>query len=125
MRVTKHPEVRSAVVEIAGEIDYRAMKGIRERIEHLLAESFLFFILDMEQVQHIQYASLHELIECARKVRSRFGGVCVTRLNPYLKDILRLMDVNGQFEIFEASEERYLHRIYPAAAPAAAFAHSV
>jgi len=50
-------------------------------------------------------------------VRNRFGGICVTRLNPYLKDILQLMDVNCQFEIFNASEECYLRKIYPAATP--------
>jgi anti-anti-sigma factor len=119
VRVIRHNDVKSAVLVLTGEIDYCAMKQIRRQIEDLLLESFQFFVLDMEQVLHIQYGSLHELVECARQVRNRFGGICVTRLNPYLKDILQLMDVNCQFEIFNASEECYLHKIYPAATPGA------
>lgn len=117
MRVIRHNDVKSAVLELSGEIDYCAMKEIRQLIEDLLLQSYQFFVLDMEQVLHIQYDSLHELVECARQVRNRFGGICVTRLNPYLKNILQLMDVNCQFEIFDASEECYLHKIYPAATP--------
>jgi len=117
VEVIRHNDVKSAVLVLTGEIDYCAMKEIRQQIEELLLKSFQFFVLDMEQVSHIQYGSLHELVECARQVRNRFGGICVTRLNPYLKDILQLMDVNGQFEIFDASEEYYLHKIYPAATP--------
>jgi len=117
VRVIRHSDVKSAVLELSGEIDYCAMKEIRQQIEELLLQSYQFFVLDMEQVLHIQYGSLHELVECARQVRNRFGGICVTRLNPYLKDILQLMDVNCQFEIFNASEECYLHKIYPAATP--------
>lgn len=120
MRVIRHSDVKSAVLELSGEIDYCAMKEIRQQIEELLLQSYQFFVLDMEQVLHIQYGSLHELVECARQVRNRFGGICVTRLNPYLKDILQLMDVNCQFEIFNASEECYLHKIYPAATPGTA-----
>jgi len=119
VRVIRHNDVKSAVLELSGEIDYCAMKEIRSLIEDLLLESYQFFVLDMEQVLHIQYGSLDELVECARQVRNRFGGICVTRLNPYLKDILQLMDVNCQFEIFDASEECYLHKIYPAATPGA------
>jgi len=117
VRVIRHNEVKSAVLELSGEIDYCAMKQIRQQIEELVLQSYQFFVLDMEQVLHIQYGSLHELVECARQVRNRFGGICVTRLNPYLKSILQLMDVNCQFEIFDASEECYLHKIYPAATP--------
>jgi len=50
VRVIRHSDVKSAVLELSGEIDYCAMKEIRQQIEELLLQSYQFFVLDMEQV---------------------------------------------------------------------------
>lgn len=94
-----------AVIDVAGDIDLREMVRIKGVIGSLIEKEQLKVVLNLRAVDHINYLSIGVLLERLNALRSLNGDLKLSGMNPYLKDIFRVVGMDGVFEYYRSLEE--------------------
>jgi anti-anti-sigma factor len=99
-------ESRSGVVVITpeGDINHSEMVSVKNAIADVLRQGQTRIVLDLHEVDHINYMTLGVLVERAGRLRRSGGALFLSGLSPYLERILRFTGVEELFEVFETPE---------------------
>ena len=99
-------ESRTGVVVITpeGDINHSEMVRVKNTIAEALRAGQTRFVLDLGEVDHINYMTLGVLVERAGRLRRSGGALFLAGLSPYLESILRFTGVDELFETFDTPE---------------------
>ncbi|RMG18956.1 MAG: anti-sigma factor antagonist [Deltaproteobacteria bacterium] len=92
------------VITPTGDINHAEMVAVKNAIRDALAEGRRRLVLDLSEVDHINYMTLGVLVERAGRVERAGGALHIAGLSPYLERILRFSGVDDLFRIFESVE---------------------
>lgn len=94
-----------AVIDVAGDIDVREMVRIKSVIGSLIEKEQLRVVLNLKSVDHINYLSIGVLLERLNALRNLNGDLKLSGMNSYLKDIFKVVGMDGVFEYYQSLEE--------------------
>lgn len=94
-----------AVIDVTGDIDVREMVRIKGVIGSLIEKEQLKVVLNLKAVDHINYLSIGVLLERLSVLRNLNGDLKLSGMNPYLKDIFKVVGMDGIFEYYKSLED--------------------
>ncbi|MDF1563832.1 MAG: STAS domain-containing protein [Deltaproteobacteria bacterium] len=99
-------ETRTGVVVITpeGDINHSEMVRVKNVISESLRQGQTRFVLDLTEVDHINYMTLGVLVERAGRLHRSGGALFLAGLSGYLEKILRFTGVDELFQIFDTPE---------------------
>lgn len=81
---------RTARLSLRGWLDAIAFARLTDRFDDLARQGVRRLVLDLGELQHVDYRLVPALTEALERFEARSGAVIVCGLSPYLRDIFRL-----------------------------------
>ncbi|MGL5123465.1 MAG: STAS domain-containing protein [Fusobacteriaceae bacterium] len=93
------------VIKIIGELDAFVAPKLKDRIGKLVESDTINFIIDFEELVHINSLAMGILRGKLRIVKEAGGDIKLIKLNNHIKTIFEMIGLDEIFEIFETEEE--------------------
>ncbi len=93
------------VIKIIGELDALVAPKLKDRIAKLVESDTINFIIDFEELVHINSLAMGILRGKLRVVKEAGGDIKLIKLNDHIKTIFEMIGLDEIFEIFETEEE--------------------
>ncbi|WP_319202888.1 STAS domain-containing protein [uncultured Ilyobacter sp.] len=93
------------VIKVVGELDALVAPKLKERIAKLIEADAINFIIDFEELVHINSLAMGILRGKLRTVKEIGGDIKLIKLNDHIKTIFEMVGLDEVFEIYETEEE--------------------
>lgn len=100
---TVNPNI--AVIKLEGRVDVQKSLELEQEVNKLLANGYIYFVFDLEEVSYISSSCIRVFISTLRKLKEGKGGIKLAKVNPSVKKILKLVDLDNLFEEYESVEK--------------------
>lgn len=92
-------------LKVVGELDALVAPKLKERITKLVEGDFTKFIIDFEEVTHINSLAMGILRGKLKVVKEMGGDIKLIKLNEHIKTIFEMIGLDEIFEIYETEDE--------------------
>lgn len=93
------------VIKVIGELDALVAPKLKERITKLVEMDTIKFIIDFEELVHINSLAMGILRGKLRVVKDIGGDIKLINLNENIKTIFEMIGLDEIFEIYETEDE--------------------
>lgn len=93
------------VLKVVGELDALVAPKLKERITKLVEGDSTKFIIDFEEVTHINSLAMGILRGKLKVVKEMGGDIKLIKLNEHIKTIFEMIGLDEIFEIYETEDE--------------------
>lgn len=93
------------VIKVVGELDALVAPKLKERMAKLIEQDAINFIIDFEELVHINSLAMGILRGKLRTVKGIGGDIKLIKLNDHIKTIFEMVGLDEVFEIYESEEE--------------------
>lgn len=93
------------VLKIIGELDALVAPKLKDRITKLVEADTTKFIIDFEDLVHINSLAMGILRGKLKTVKNAGGDIKLIKLNDHIKTIFEMVGLDEIFEIYETEEE--------------------
>lgn len=92
-------------LKVVGELDALVAPKLKERITKLVEGDSKKFIIDFEEVTHINSLAMGILRGKLKIVKEMGGDIKLIKLNEHIKTIFEMIGLDEIFEIYETEDE--------------------
>ncbi len=92
-------------LKVVGELDALVAPKLKERITKLVESDSTKFIIDFEEVTHINSLAMGILRGKLKVVKEMGGDIKLIKLNEHIKTIFEMIGLDEIFEIYETEDE--------------------
>lgn len=92
-------------LKVVGELDALVAPKLKERITKLVEGDSTKFIIDFEEVTHINSLAMGILRGKLKVVKEIGGDIKLIKLNEHIKTIFEMIGLDEIFEIYETEDE--------------------
>lgn len=92
-------------LKVVGELDALVAPKLKERITKLVEGDSIKFIIDFEEVTHINSLAMGILRGKLKIVKEMGGDIKLIKLNEHIKTIFEMIGLDEIFEIYETEDE--------------------
>lgn len=92
-------------LKVVGELDALVAPKLKERITKLVEGDSIKFIIDFEEVTHINSLAMGILRGKLKVVKEMGGDIKLIKLNEHIKTIFEMIGLDEIFEIYETEDE--------------------
>ena len=92
-------------LKVVGELDALVAPKLKERITKLVEGDSTKFIIDFEEVTHINSLAMGILRGKLKVVKEMDGDIKLIKLNEHIKTIFEMIGLDEIFEIYETEDE--------------------
>jgi anti-anti-sigma regulatory factor len=110
MGTLKNQKIKVMVLRLDRDIDVGDMEKICGIIDRYRAKGYAFSILDLGAVNHVNFLGLKQLSQTAGRQKDAGGGLALSGMSGYLKNIFQIVGVYSDFKYFSNSS-RGIHAI--------------
>lgn len=93
------------VLKVIGELDALVAPKLKDRITKLVDGDSTKFIIDFEEVTHINSLAMGILRGKLKVVKDMGGDIKLIKLNEHIKSIFEMIGLDEIFEIYENEDE--------------------
>lgn len=93
------------VLKVTGELDALVAPQLKERITKLVDSDYIKFIIDFDEVTHINSLAMGILRGKLKVVKDMDGDIKLVKLNEHIKSIFEMIGLDEIFEIYETEDE--------------------
>ena len=93
------------ILKVVGELDALVAPKLKEKITKLTEEDTKKFIIDFEELEHINSLAMGILRGKLKTVKENGGNIKLIKLNDHIKGIFEMIGLDEIFEIYESEEE--------------------
>lgn len=97
------------VIKVVGELDALVAPKLKERLIKLIESDTTKFIIDFEELVHINSLAMGILRGKLRSVKEIGGDIKLIKLNDHIKTIFEMVGLDEVFEIYETEDEAASH----------------
>lgn len=97
------------VIKVVGELDALVAPKLKERLIKLIEADTTKFIIDFEELVHINSLAMGILRGKLRSVKGIGGDIKLIKLNDHIKTIFEMVGLDEVFEIYETEDEAASH----------------
>ncbi|GAA4635619.1 anti-sigma factor antagonist BldG [Actinoallomurus vinaceus] len=98
-----------AVVAVGGEIDVQTAGRLRADLLTLIDGGHIHLVVDFEAVRFCDAAGLGVLVAVANRLREKGGTLCLARVRPAQRRILRITRLDELFPTYDTVDEAFQH----------------
>ena len=92
-------------LKVVGELDALVAPKLKERITKLVEGDSTKFIIDFEEVTHINSLAMGILRGKLKVVKEMGGDIKLIKLNEHIKTIFEMIGLDEIFDIYETEDE--------------------
>ncbi len=92
------------VIKVVGELDALVAPKLKDRIAKLVEGDVTKFIIDFEELVHINSLAMGILRGKLRVVKEAGGDIKLVKLNEHIKTIFEMIGLDEIFEIYSTEE---------------------
>jgi anti-sigma B factor antagonist len=93
------------ILKVIGELDALVAPKLKEKITKTEEDDCKNFIIDFEQLEHINSLAMGILRGKLKAVKEVGGNIKLIKLNDHIKSIFEMIGLDEIFEIYETEEE--------------------
>lgn len=93
------------VIKVVGELDALVAPKLKERITKLIEMENYKFIIDFQELVHINSLAMGILRGKLRSVKEMGGDIKLVNLNEHIKTIFEMIGLDEIFDIYDSEEE--------------------
>ncbi|MGL4308429.1 STAS domain-containing protein [Cetobacterium sp. SF1] len=93
------------VIKVVGELDALVAPKLKDRISKLVEMDIVKFIIDFEELVHINSLAMGILRGKLRIVKEMGGDIKLINLNEHIRTIFEMIGLDEIFEIYSSEEE--------------------
>lgn len=93
------------VIKVVGELDALVAPKLKERISKLIEMENYKFIIDFQDLVHINSLAMGILRGKLRTVKDMGGDIKLINLNEHIKTIFEMIGLDEIFDIYDSEEE--------------------
>ncbi|QNM14504.1 MULTISPECIES: STAS domain-containing protein [Fusobacterium] len=93
------------VLKVVGELDALVAPKLKDKITKLVDGDSTKFIIDFEEVTHINSLAMGILRGKLKVVKDMGGDIKLIKLNEHIKSIFEMIGLDEIFEIYETEDE--------------------
>lgn len=93
------------VIRITGELDAMVAPKLKERLSKLVENDTFNFVINCEELSHINSLAMGILRGKLREVKSHNGNIVLSSLNDHIKTIFEMVGLDEIFEICATEDE--------------------
>lgn len=93
------------VLKVVGELDVLVAPKLKDKITKLVDGDSTKFIIDFEEVTHINSLAMGILRGKLKVVKDMGGDIKLIKLNEHIKSIFEMIGLDEIFEIYETEDE--------------------
>ena len=93
------------VIKITGELDAMVAPKLKERLAKLVENEVYNFVVNCEELSHINSLAMGILRGKLREVKGHGGDIKLSNLNEHIKTIFEMVGLDEIFEICATEEE--------------------
>lgn len=93
------------VLKVVGELDALVAPKLKDKITKLVDSDATKFIIDFEDVTHINSLAMGILRGKLKVVKDMGGDIKLIKLNEHIKSIFEMIGLDEIFEIYETEDE--------------------
>ncbi|WP_410208165.1 STAS domain-containing protein [Fusobacterium sp.] len=93
------------VLKVVGELDALVAPKLKDKITKLVDSDSTKFIIDFEDVTHINSLAMGILRGKLKVVKDMGGDIKLIKLNEHIKSIFEMIGLDEIFEIYETEDE--------------------
>ena len=97
------------VIKVVGELDALVAPKLKERLIKLIEADTIKFIIDFEELVHINSLAMGILRGKLRSVKEIGGDIKLIKLNDHIKTNFEMVGLDEVFEIYETEDEAASH----------------
>ena len=90
MKITTQELDGCQLLSLAGRLDASTAPILQGCFEGIVTSEACRFILEMRDVDYVSSGGLRVLLIMTKKVKALGGGIVLTRLHPFVEDLLRM-----------------------------------
>ncbi|MGL4253621.1 MAG: STAS domain-containing protein [Fusobacteriaceae bacterium] len=92
------------VIKVVGELDALVAPKLKDRIAKLVEGDITKFVIDFEELVHINSLAMGILRGKLRVVKEAGGDIKLVKLNDHIKTIFEMIGLDEIFEIYDTEE---------------------
>jgi anti-anti-sigma factor len=93
------------VAKLHGEIDFSRSRELRTALDPLVRDAAAGLIINLRDVGYMDSTALATLVNCRKQLAERSGRLRLCGLNPRVKGLIEITQLDRVFEIFPTEEE--------------------
>ncbi len=93
------------VIKVAGELDAMVAPKLKERMNKLVENEIYNFIINCEELSHINSLAMGILRGKLREVKKHNGNIILSNLNDHIKTIFEMVGLDEIFDIYPTEED--------------------
>jgi len=101
MDIVMTTESNVAVFSIIGQLDAVSSPDLEGRLGRWFEESGTRLVLDLNGLDYISSAGLRVILSAAKKMKTRNGKFCLSRLQPRVKEVFQVSGFSAIISAFD------------------------
>ena len=97
MASVEDPRVKVMILKVDRDIDVKEMERICEAIDRYRVRGYVFSILDLGMVNHVNFVCLRRLSQAASRQRRSGGVLALSGMSGYLRNVFQIVGVYNDF----------------------------
>lgn len=104
MEITQEKQGNINIVKVKGRLDASTSGQLEETLGEFANEDRVRILVDCETLEYISSAGLRVLLAAAKELKKKNGKICLTSLNPNVKQVFEISGFTSIFPIYETTE---------------------
>lgn len=93
------------VIIVSGKIDASTSKDLDAALNALIDQNKTRLVIDMEKVEYLSSSGLRVLMAAQNRLRKQSGGLMLTSLQPFVKEVFVITGANRLFAVYQSQAE--------------------
>ncbi|HMB00860.1 MAG TPA: STAS domain-containing protein [Spirochaetota bacterium] len=93
------------VVYLEGRLDVVLSQQLENMINEKIEEGENYILYNLDKVEYMSSSGLRVFIATMRKLKEKNGAIRLCNVNNSVKKILKIVDLEGMFDIFASEQE--------------------
>lgn len=93
------------IIVVSGKIDAATSKDLDAALKRLIDQNKTRLVVDMEKVEFLSSSGIRVLMAAQNRLRKMDGGLILTSLQPFVKEVFVITGANRFFAIFQSQAE--------------------
>lgn len=105
MDITQEKQGNINIIKIKGRLDASTAGKLGETLGEYLVDEKVRILVDCESLDYISSAGLRVLLSSAKELKKKNGKICLSTLNPNVKQVFEISGFTSIFPIYESIKD--------------------
>lgn len=105
MEITQQKNGNINIIKIKGRLDASTAGKLEESLSEYSGQERVRVLVDCQELDYISSAGLRVLLASAKELKKQNGKICLSALNPNVKQVFEISGFTSIFPIYESTKD--------------------